>query len=254
MVEELEKAFKVLLCTEEEKVTLAVYQLQENASNWWRATRGQVFPAGTAPTWTVFIETFNGKYFSKSAQEQKLAEFMKLRQGQRSVDQYEVKFARLSKFSPRMVKDPVDKARRFRNGLKPDLRSQMISLNLRGYHEIYDRAQAIKHDLMDRATAFGSRQAPAWDNRRFGKRPMTGNNHFVPLVQRNIGKPNRFQNAPCRLCGGRHGNGPCPNRGGACFICGGMGHQFRKCPNNRQAGSPALLPPPPRNGNQFGAI
>ncbi|XP_056166338.1 uncharacterized protein LOC130137866 [Syzygium oleosum] len=68
-VEELEKAFEVLGCTEEEKVTLAVYRLQENASDWWRATRGQVFPAGTTPTWIIFTESFNGKYFSKSARE-----------------------------------------------------------------------------------------------------------------------------------------------------------------------------------------
>ena len=33
-VEELEKVFEVLGCTEEEKVTLAVYQLQSNASDW----------------------------------------------------------------------------------------------------------------------------------------------------------------------------------------------------------------------------
>ncbi|XP_056173135.1 uncharacterized protein LOC130139663 [Syzygium oleosum] len=122
-VEELEKAFEVLGCTEEEKVTLAVYQLQDNASDWWRATRSQVFPAGTVPTWTIFIETFIGKYFSKSAREQKLAEFMRLCQGQMWVDQYEAEFARLSKFVPRMIEDPVGKARWFRDGLKPDLRS-----------------------------------------------------------------------------------------------------------------------------------
>ncbi|XP_056169591.1 uncharacterized protein LOC130138725 [Syzygium oleosum] len=122
-VEELEKTFEVLGCTDEEKVTLAVYQLQGNASDWWRAIRGQVFSAGTTLTWTIFTKTFNGKYFSKSAREQKLVEFMRPRQGQMSVDQYEAEFARLSKFAPRMVEDPVDKARRFRDGLKPDLRS-----------------------------------------------------------------------------------------------------------------------------------
>ncbi|XP_030443795.1 uncharacterized protein LOC115666158 [Syzygium oleosum] len=139
-MEELEKAFEVLGCTEEEKVTLAVYQLQGNANDWWKATRGVIFPAGTAQTWAMFVEAFNGKYFSESAREQKLSEFMRLWQGQRTVDQYEAEFARLSKFTPKMVEDPIDRARRFRDGLKPDLRSQMISLNLRGYNEIYDRA------------------------------------------------------------------------------------------------------------------
>ena len=33
-VEELEKAFDVLGCTDEEKVTLAMYQLQGNTSDW----------------------------------------------------------------------------------------------------------------------------------------------------------------------------------------------------------------------------
>ena len=56
---------------------------------------------------------------------------MRLRQDQSSVDQYEAEFARLSKFALKMVEDPMDKARKFRDGLKPDLRGQMISLNLR---------------------------------------------------------------------------------------------------------------------------
>ena len=97
-----------------------------------------------------------------------------------SIDQYEAEFARLSKFAPRMVEDPTDKARRFRDGLKPDLRSQMISLNLKGYHEIYERAQAIERDQAERAAASGSRYAPTRDNRQLGKRPMTGNSRFVP--------------------------------------------------------------------------
>ncbi|XP_030460041.1 uncharacterized protein LOC115680380 [Syzygium oleosum] len=81
-VEELEKVFEVLGCTEAEKVTLAVYQLQDNASDWWKATKGRVFPDGVAQTWAVFSENFYGKFFSESARERKLAEFMRLRQGQ----------------------------------------------------------------------------------------------------------------------------------------------------------------------------
>lgn len=47
-VEELEKTFKVSGCTEEEKITLAVYQLQDNVTDWWKATEGRIFPKGTA--------------------------------------------------------------------------------------------------------------------------------------------------------------------------------------------------------------
>ncbi|XP_030475811.1 uncharacterized protein LOC115692971 [Syzygium oleosum] len=134
-----------------------------------------------------------------------------------------------------MVEDLLDKARRFREGLKSDLRSQMISLNLRDYNELYERAQAIERDQKERAAASGSRYASARDNCHFGKRSMAGNRRFVPPVKKNIGKPNHYQ-----------------NRSGACFGYGGLGHQARDCPNNRRTRLP-MLPQLPRNGNQMGA-
>ncbi|XP_056169580.1 uncharacterized protein LOC130138715 [Syzygium oleosum] len=168
-VEELEKAFALLGCTEAEKVTLAVYQLQGAANDWWKATQGRVFPTGVDQNWTTFVQAFNEKYFSN----------------QMTVDQYEVEFARPSKFAPRMVDHPEDKARRFRDGLRVDIRSQLIPVNLRTYEELYERAQAIEQDMMDRAAASRSRYTSARDNRQQGKRPMMGNRRFVPLARRN---------------------------------------------------------------------
>ncbi|XP_030473584.1 uncharacterized protein LOC115691148 [Syzygium oleosum] len=218
-VEELEKAFEVLGCTETEKVTLAVYQLQDNVNDWWKATRDRVFPKGTVQTWAAFTESFYGKYFSESAQERKLAEFMRLRQGQMTVDQYEAEFARLSKFAPRMVENLQDKVRRFRDGLKPDLRSQMISLNIQDYGEMYERVQAIERDQLERAAASGSRFTQTRDNRHFGKKPMAGNRRFIPSARKNIGKPSHQ-----------------PNRFGACFKCGSLEHQIGNCPQQRPSG------------------
>ncbi|XP_030518646.2 uncharacterized protein LOC115732124 [Rhodamnia argentea] len=79
-IEKLEKAFEVLGCTNEEKVTPAAYQLEGTADDWWKATRGRVFPEGAALTWTAFTVAFNGKYFSGTARERKLVEFQQLRE------------------------------------------------------------------------------------------------------------------------------------------------------------------------------
>lgn len=38
-VGELEKAFELLGCTDIGKITLVVYQLQDNANEWWKATK-----------------------------------------------------------------------------------------------------------------------------------------------------------------------------------------------------------------------
>ncbi|KAL3729700.1 hypothetical protein ACJRO7_026783 [Eucalyptus globulus] len=95
-IQGLEKAFALLMCSETKKVVLAVYQLEGIASTWWRTTQGAIFPKGVAPKWNAFVEAFNGKYFSETAREMKMAEFQRLRQGFMTVDQYEAKFAELS--------------------------------------------------------------------------------------------------------------------------------------------------------------
>ncbi|XP_056159965.1 uncharacterized protein LOC115665687 [Syzygium oleosum] len=145
---------------------------------------------------------------SESAQEKKMAEFMRLRQGSMTVVQYEAEFARLSKFAPRM----------------------MLLLNIRDYRELYERAQTMERDQMDRAAASGSRFAQNRDNRRFGKKPMTGNRRFVPPPRRDIGKPNQQS-----------------SRFGACFRCGSLEHQVRSCPQQRPSGPPMQQPPRVRN-------
>ncbi|XP_010034563.2 uncharacterized protein LOC104423815 [Eucalyptus grandis] len=119
---DLEKAFALLRCSEEEKVTLAVYQLQGNVNTWWRAIRETVFLGGVVPLWDAFLKAFNEQYFSKRAREQKIKEFQCFRQGSITIDQYEVKFAELSQYAPRLIEDPEEKARRFKNGLRLELK------------------------------------------------------------------------------------------------------------------------------------
>ncbi|XP_048135735.1 uncharacterized protein LOC125315327 [Rhodamnia argentea] len=196
-IEDPEKAFEVLGCTEEEKVTPAVYRLQDTADDWWKAAKGRVFPEGTTPNWTIFTKVFNGKYFSETAQGQKMLEFQQLRQNHMTIDQYEAEFSRLSRYAPRMVENPLDRARRFRDGPRPELRSRLISLNPRDYDKLYERGQMVERDMKERPATSGSRFMPARDNRRFGKRPMMGNRRFVPLVRRNNGKPVYQSNQNC---------------------------------------------------------
>ncbi|KAI6669059.1 hypothetical protein NL676_003944 [Syzygium grande] len=108
---------------------------------------------GTAPTWAMFVENFYEKYFSENAQEKKM-EFMRLRQGQMTVDQYEAEFARLAKFAPTMVENPRDRARRFRDGLKPDLRSLIWSHDNKDYEEMHRRAQIMERGSVGKGSSF----------------------------------------------------------------------------------------------------
>lgn len=92
-MDELQKAFELLRCSEEEKVALVTYQLQDNASYRWKATREMVFPRNVMVNWNAFVEAFNGKYFSQCARVRKVKEFLHLQHNTMTVDQYEAKFA-----------------------------------------------------------------------------------------------------------------------------------------------------------------
>jgi len=56
------------------------------------------------------------------------------------MDQYEVNFEKLSKYALRLIEDPVDRARRFKDGLRPKIKDPLVLLNLKDYNEMHERA------------------------------------------------------------------------------------------------------------------
>lgn len=77
---------------------------------------------------------------------------MQLKQNDLTVDQYESKFAGLSRFNPKLLEDKEDKAKKFQDGLKPDIGSRLVPLNLKDYNDLYERAQFVERDLAEQAT------------------------------------------------------------------------------------------------------
>ena len=114
---EMDKVFRVLRCTEEEKVNYATYMLQGDAYDWWRMEKDKHNHDPEPYTWEMFKATFYEKYFPTSVRRQKEREFIKLEQGNMTVSQYEAEFARLERFAPTLVADEDSKAWRFEEGL-----------------------------------------------------------------------------------------------------------------------------------------
>ncbi|XP_048128976.1 uncharacterized protein LOC125312931 [Rhodamnia argentea] len=228
-IEGLGKVFNLLRCSNEDKVILAVYQLEGNAITWWRAVKDRTFPKGTIPVWVTFVEAFNNKYFSRTAREQKMIEFFRLHENQMIVDQYEAKFSKLSKYGPRLIENPEDRARRFGDGLKPEIKSILASFNLQDYDDLYEKALIAERDFVERTATSGLRFTSS--NRfekRQGKKPMYGGRHHIPPNRRGaINKPILRQSEVCNLCHRRHGPGPCSYRIGTCFGCGQLGHRVK---------------------------
>ena len=103
-VEEMEKAFAVMKCTEEEKLRFSVYMLKGPANHWYkgelRTRQGQEFDS-----WAQLREALYCKYFTRDKMVQFEKKFINLTQGSMTVDEYEMEFDMLSRYAPKLVDD-----------------------------------------------------------------------------------------------------------------------------------------------------
>ncbi|XP_038970573.1 uncharacterized protein LOC120104118 [Phoenix dactylifera] len=118
-IDEMEKAFRAMECTDEEKVRFAIYMLQDRAHHWWKSVERTLAHEHEAVTWQRFCTAFYSKYFPSSRLRELEREFLNLNQGNMTVDEYEAEFDRLSRFAPTLIMKVESRMGRFEEGLKP---------------------------------------------------------------------------------------------------------------------------------------
>ena len=70
-VKHLEKIFRAMQCTDEQKVIFAAYKLEDEAEHWWEATHPRLLLREDLITWETFKTTFMLKYFPANVRIQK---------------------------------------------------------------------------------------------------------------------------------------------------------------------------------------
>ncbi|XP_042444028.1 uncharacterized protein LOC122029146 [Zingiber officinale] len=121
----LESTFGYMKCIDEEKVELATYHLQDQAVTWWDMQK-TIFGEQHV-TWSMYRE-----------------EFLNLKQGDRSVMEYNVEFSRLAEFCPHLVAQDYDQMHQFTQGLAAYIRLKMSGFPGSSYREVLDRALFIE--------------------------------------------------------------------------------------------------------------
>lgn len=137
----LERIFKFLRCNDQERLLCMSFQLKGSADHWWEARQKIYTPEQLQGlTWEEFKEILYEKYIPRSYRKQKEAEFTNLKQGKKTVLEYDRMFCDLARYAPEKVDTDEKMSELFRAGLRQDIRVILASQGGLSYPESLNRA------------------------------------------------------------------------------------------------------------------
>ena len=122
--------------------------LEGEAEDWWDNSRQRKEAAGTAITWAVFRTEFLEKYFPEDARSKREIDFLELKQGNMSIDEYASRFEELVKYCSQYNTNEAmhSKCIMFDNGLRPEIKQGIACQKIRNYPELVSRSRIYDND------------------------------------------------------------------------------------------------------------
>ncbi|XP_019442301.1 PREDICTED: uncharacterized protein LOC109347024 [Lupinus angustifolius] len=258
-LEDIEKIFRIMQCTEAQKVILAPHMLVGEVEHWWNYVRLKMEAERNEITWWVFRGNFLETFFPEDVFQKKEIEFLELKQGNRSVGEYATKFEELSKFSRyfQQSENKREKCIRSENGLRPELKPVVSFQEIFQMPTLVKKCRVYEKDIMDQRTYHKNLQS----QKNVGPNHHKSNHHRnfrepyqPPSSHRGFNRNNPQQysnnkpreNPPkCSNCNKLHFGRRYLSKDDVCFNCGQSGHFRYECPGISKGNKNQLPTRPP---------
>ncbi|KAJ9556477.1 hypothetical protein OSB04_011091 [Centaurea solstitialis] len=232
-IEEIEMVFETCRCAAEDKVVYARSMLKADALHWWNVeTGGRGTEAVRTMSWKSFVARFRSQFCPLAATKKMEEEFLQLKQGSLSVQEYTTRFIEKSRFAEVYVPTEERRVERYIWGLKGSIREFVMGKDPTTFLAAINAAELIEREK-DRQMTEQVGEKRKWSgpvsDLRWGKAPRFEHRGNQSSSQRPCGKCHRVHRGNCQ-------SGPV-----TCFQCGKPGHLSKDCPGKRscyQCGSP----------------
>ncbi|KAM0844365.1 hypothetical protein ACQ4PT_057105 [Festuca glaucescens] len=148
----MEKYMDSLVMTPEDRVVYVAFQLKGLTDVWWEGVRKAWTPAHGALTWDFFVKQFTAKYYLASFKEKMDVALRNIKQGNKTVDEYDAKFSKIVHFVDHINHNELEKARRFFEGLNSEYRHVMGANRPNDYFTVVVVEQARGMELQIQLT------------------------------------------------------------------------------------------------------
>ncbi|XP_075521392.1 uncharacterized protein LOC142554614 [Primulina tabacum] len=143
-VKAVEAIYDYLQFEDKDRFSCAIFLLTKTARTWWDATKVSINVS--ALKWQEFKDLFYDKYFPRDFQSQKVKEFLELRQGNMSMQEYILKFEEGCQFAPYLASNDIEKGEHFLRGVRDQIKRDVRMSKAASYKEIVEKARMAEQD------------------------------------------------------------------------------------------------------------